>query len=836
MAKSLVTTDGNLTIPGAYAKYTVQQSPSGLATTGVLMLVGEAEAGPDWTLEDDLEANAFGPDQMADIQAKYKSGPLVDAANAASSPANDPNITGSFNRIILAKTNVSGKASATLLKYGGGTYGTLADTSYGKTGNQTYFTVAANTTEVVPSTGAFTLLVPIAAFDYSIRVNGGTSVGGTVAGTTLPPAVVSAINALAGVAATGGANRGILASAAGNLALTIVSGNAVRIDYTGTWAVTPSVGDTVYLPSGTVLAGAGNANLGSYVVTSATTNSIFCTKLLDATGTPNQLTAPVAVTTTAVVAVTDVEDFASVIIFSEASNPVDGEGKTLEINDLTTNTGLFSYIAYALNTSVVSWLSKPSAPTALNSSVEYTATLNVNRQSDNVSDQITTGGEIGLQISYTTTGTATMTITSTTLTTTVTGGSGTSLSITLADWSTLSDLATYINSQAGYKAAVGTAIIGQLPSNSTDYGTFGIATTEGAYTGRVKIDAYRFFQRVSGGTAVVQLNNPATRATAGLPAPTSNVTYLAGGSKGFTTNALVTAAIDALESVRGNFVIPLFSRDASADIADGLTDPSSTYTVDSINLYSRSHVLKMSTLKRRRNRQAVLSKKDTFTNAKTAASNIASYRCNMTFQDIKNVNSQGNIAQFQPWMGAAVAAATQAAGFYRSIEHKFLDVSGALQAAKDFKDQNDTQMEDALIAGLMPIKQADTGGYFWVSDQTTYGKDNNFVFNSMQAVYVADTISLTTAQRMENSFVGQSVADISASIALSCLEGIMGDFKRLKLIAPSDDGAPNGFKNAKIAFSQGNSMLVSVEVKLAGSIDFIKIDFLVTPVQQTAGQ
>jgi hypothetical protein len=119
-----------------------------------------------------------------------------------------------------------------------------------------------------------------------------------------------------------------------------------------------------------------------------------------------------------------------------------------------------------------------------------------------------------------------------------------------------------------------------------------------------------------------------------------------------------------------------------------------------------------------------------------------------------------------------------------------------------------------------------------VSDQTTYGKDGNFVYNSIQMVYAADTVALTTAMRMENAFVGQSLSDVSAALALSYLQGIMSDFLRLKLIAPSSD-APLGFRNAKIVID-GPAMRVSAEVKIAGSIYFIPISFYVTQITQTA--
>jgi hypothetical protein len=183
-------------------------------------------------------------------------------------------------------------------------------------------------------------------------------------------------------------------------------------------------------------------------------------------------------------------------------------------------------------------------------------------------------------------------------------------------------------------------------------------------------------------------------------------------------------------------------------------------------------------------------------------------------------------------MNAATAAAMQSAGFYKSIFNKAINTAGVVHAAGDFDYNNETQVEQALKSGLLPARKSLTGGFSFISDQTTYSKDANFVFNSIQAMYVADLIALTTAQRMEVAFVGQSIADISAAIGLSFFEGIMSDFMRLKLIAASDD-APAGFRNAKIKINGGN-MIVSAEVRLAGSLYFISINFLVGPVTQTA--
>jgi hypothetical protein len=67
----------------------------------------------------------------------------------------------------------------------------------------------------------------------------------------------------------------------------------------------------------------------------------------------------------------------------------------------------------------------------------------------------------------------------------------------------------------------------------------------------VKIDGYRFFNKV-GESTLVQLQDSAgtvLQAGSGLPQPVATLTYLANGAKGVTTDADVTAAFTALEKV-----------------------------------------------------------------------------------------------------------------------------------------------------------------------------------------------------------------------------------------------------------------------------------------------
>lgn len=848
MAKSLVTDSGTIFIPSAKAQFRVQSQPSGLATTGVLMLVGEADAGPSYTLETDLEFNAFGPDQVSDVVAKYKSGPLVDAFRAATAAANDPDITGAFQSAILVKTNSGAKAQANLPKIGGGTYAVLADKSYGKLGNQISYQTISAAAESLPTTGSFTYIPNVASLDYRIRVNGGAGVGTSLVADTSPTLFQTTIDALAGVAATGGATRSLI-TAAGGRTVAIdafppgTTANTVLVTISTTWDNTPLVGDTFIIPTTAPallkdpVGGATDENVGAYVITAATASTLTAVKLSDAGrvgAVAGVITAPAdTAAPVALAAATDVQAFAPVTITLEAGAVIDGIGKALEIAELTTGTDLLSRVAYNLGTTTaVSWVSKLASPQLLTSGTEYQVTLNLARTIDLVQESVTAGGEIALRLGYDGT-TGTVTITDTALTTTVTGGTGTSLTLSLGDYPTVQDLADYISSQTGYSAIPGTASLGQLSPQILDNVTArGICGEHAVQPGRIKSDAFRFYNGVQA-SILAQLGVPPAQAGAGIPDVMAALAFLAGGTQGATTNATISAAILALENVRGNFLVPLWSRDATLDIADGLTDSGSTYTVASVHSLAKSHVLSMSTLKRGRNRQAFLSIADTFANSRNTSANLASFRVSCAFEDFKQVDSNGDVQQYLPWMGAVLAAGMQAAGFYRNIEYKGVNTSGVVHRAGDFNPKSDSQMEQALLAGLLPARQALTGGFIFVSDQTTYGKDNNFVFNSIQAVYAADVVSLTMAQRMETAFIGKSVADVSATIARSFAVGVLADMLNLKLIAPSDDGAEQGWKNLVVQIS-GNAMKVSVEIKLATAIDFILINFLVSPVQQSA--
>jgi len=830
MAFQYVTEDGTLIVPGSYASIKVAPNTSGIAANGVLLLVGEADSGPSYVDEGtNLYLNLFGPDQKADMVAKYGSGPLVDAYQVATSASADNQITGQFSRILPVKTNTSAKASTTLTSLTSSVYGNLTAKAGGEPGNMILASVLEKTAEVVPTTGAFILAVPSATTTVSFRVNGDGAVTASLAAGDSPATMVSSINALSGVIATGGVSRGTIANSV-SVVMTADTGYAGYL--TGSFTNMPQVNDILVIPSGSVFA---TENEGTYWVSGVSTGRIDVVKLIDADAATR--TAPITEPAVTAVAASIVA-YSPVTISVEAGAVVPGLGKSLEI--ATTSTGDFSTLAFAYSgsatvaPSAAGWVSTTASPYVITSSAEYEATVKLIRQSDSTNQQIDCGGEVILTMGYTGT-TASAVISGTTMTITLTGGASSALSpisVNLRNYRTVADLCQYLNTLSGFTAAPALASRGSVYSVNLDDGTYTFATDKGAKTGRIKADGYDTAYNVNTQSTLVDLDPPGTATKLlGLPATSTGV-FMAGGSKGSTSNANIQGALDALKTCRGNFVVPLFSNDASVDIAEDLTDDASSYDIDSIIAMAKSHVLACSTLKQGRYRQAMLSYNDTFANCMNAAGNTAQPRCTMVFQKVKTTNASGNLTTFNPWMAAVLAAAMKAAGNYRSLTGKFINISGIIDPS-GYNNQNITAEENALLAGLLPIIHEEDGGYTWVSDQTTYTQDSNFFFNSTSAVYNGDIVALTAQKRMGLAFKGQSLADVSAETGKTVLKAILDDLKALKWLAPSQD-APKGYKEPVVRIVNGMAMVCSAEVKVSTDIKFIPITFLVTPITDSS--
>lgn len=402
-----------------------------------------------------------------------------------------------------------------------------------------------------------------------------------------------------------------------------------------------------------------------------------------------------------------------------------------------------------------------------------------------------------------------------------------SLNITLANFLTLGDLAAYINTQTGWTAVVPGMFTQVSPSAMDRLNAVDVKyVAPDTYT-EVKKDAYEFVQAIGHSTLVAVKTAPTT----GLPSAEN--TFLAGGARGPTLAADITAALVQIKRLSCNFIVPLFSNDASADISALETDGSSTYTISGINAGLATHVSECSQFKNRKPRQGFVSLSDTFANQKTAAQTMGAFRMSMAFEDVLALGADGLTHWYQPWMGATFAAAMQAACSYRPIFNKAINLYGCRSPRSDFVVEDTGNLEDAIMNGLLVVapRQAD-GAMSFVSDQTTYGVDNNFCLNSIQVIYASDVIAQTSSQKMEVAFSGQSFADVSASVALSFLQDVFAELRRLKWMGSSSD-APAGYRNASVTIS-APAMVIGAEVIPASGVYFQPIHIVVRPSTSTA--
>ncbi|HLD91712.1 MAG TPA: hypothetical protein VI911_11995 [Patescibacteria group bacterium] len=859
MSQRLTESFVNTNLPGSYIDPKVKSTPVGVSSSGNIVIIGEASGGAvckgiDSVNGDILKDNYFTPTQADRVIRKYISGPIVDAFMALASPSSDANISGSANKIYIAKTNQGEQASALM----DASYGTLTDKNYGIDGNKYYYNVTQTKSEVAPSitSDAITFNATeeegsisvdqagmadgdyfyIAAQDgtkYAVALDttGGALVVPTgahyVAATHKVVLDVSSIGTDADLAtAIIGAFNGLTSFTA---KVTLVDNTSAVIGINqivaGVVAELPNAYDDNDSVSGASVGACAVAYVASQTGDSAD-GSIF-----------NGLSFSVRVNGGAITVVTlssvesahdTVAELASEIdalLPSGISCVASGNQLVFALDTLTDDQA--NVLGYGrsfelIDSSLGDLAAIELAAGLVVSSQEPEIQLDINRKDNNTNEQYLVAAEIAMKIGYAGT-TATCTINSTNLTTTVVGGAGANLNIILSQFNTIKDLADFINSQTDYTASVVESSTQKSPSALDQVSAVGICGDE---AGRIKRALYNFESKV-GESSVLDFVAIAVK---GLPLKKSSVSYLEDGEKGATSASNIVSAIADLEGIKANFVIPLFSRDASDDIADGLTDSASTYSIDAINALVKSHVLKMSTPKIKKYRQAFLSFWGSYADAKAKSSSLAHYRAAVCMQKTSQVNSFGTVVSYLPWHTACIAAGMQAGGFYKAIVNKFANVI-SFEDPTGFDSGNPSDLEDALDAGLLVLEKAVVGNKF-VSDQTTYGVDTNFVYNSIQAVYAADLVSLDLVESFGAAFVGQSLADVDAATGLSFLAYKMDSYKKQKLIAASSD-APLGFKNAKVE-SVGPILRVSVEIKLATAIYFIPINLDISQISSSA--
>ena len=434
---------------------------------------------------------------------------------------------------------------------------------------------------------------------------------------------------------------------------------------------------------------------------------------------------------------------------------------------------------------------------------------------------------------------ASVSITSSSVVLSQSGVTPASYTLAISNFPTISSLVQYINQLPHWNASVASVQLGLQPISILDQ----VSNVGALYSGsvavqpaRIKNDAssvVNFFSLSQQVNLIASIADASPVATVGLPDQMGvpNAAYLTGGLLGATPSAEISNALAKFQKFRVNSVVPLFSRDAAADIADEVTDPGSTYTIAAIQQAVKTHLSLMATTKKKSERQGYLSQKDTYANCKIAAATMAYSRIQLVIQDIKQVSAQGVLQWYQPWAGACLLAGARGGSpVGLPMTFKYFNVSGIRQTAQPMStpDANiiedfdpDTQYDDAIQNGVTFWEAPQTGGFRLVVDNTTYNTDGNWVLNRGNVQYAADVVAYDFRSQLENIYIGVKNTVTAAEIKSTC-EAILGTYLAQGITVSTSD-AKNGFKQLVVQLN-GNTVNISVIVKLVEGIDFILAD------------
>jgi len=315
----------------------------------------------------------------------------------------------------------------------------------------------------------------------------------------------------------------------------------------------------------------------------------------------------------------------------------------------------------------------------------------------------------------------------------------------------------------------------------------------------------------------------------GLPANLA-ASLLSGGARGASANSNFQAGFDALLAQRCNIVVPLVARDASALIPLGETDPASTFTVDAINLQALTHCITASNTKNRSERNCYVAKKASFAATQTAAQNLNHERASMLFQDVEILGADGSLKFVDPWGASCLVAGIQA-GTPVGTPATFKFINANAIKHQDYNSK--TQIDLAIEAGLLPLEQADSGGFRVVVHNTTYGVDPNFVFNRVSVLEAADYVAYNLRQQLEAIFVGNKAATGTAQAIRNAVIAIMDSFLRADIIVGDDTNGGKGFKDLLVSLS-GNTALIDITITPVQGVDFILSRITLDNIRQSA--
>jgi hypothetical protein len=301
----------------------------------------------------------------------------------------------------------------------------------------------------------------------------------------------------------------------------------------------------------------------------------------------------------------------------------------------------------------------------------------------------------------------------------------------------------------------------------------------------------------------------------------STADFLTGGTDGTSTHTTYSEALEALETVRCNIVVPLISADVGSLV------------VATINGLVKTHVIKMWSTAGKSERNAYVSILGSKTEFKTAAKAMASAYISICGQDplVYSYSQAGN-AYLDPWAQACIKAGMQAGSDVgEPTTYKIENVLG--YRVRDASWDPKLDYEEMIQANCMLSEPLDGGGWRDVVGNTTYGVDDSFVWNRVSVIEAAGYVAYDLRYNLEAVFTGTKAKTGTANSISDFIKARMEIYLKADITVGDDLNNQLGYKNLSILI-EGSSVSIDVSITPVQGIDFILPTIYLSDIRQTA--
>lgn len=352
------------------------------------------------------------------------------------------------------------------------------------------------------------------------------------------------------------------------------------------------------------------------------------------------------------------------------------------------------------------------------------------------------GGTGKFTLIYTGAGTSpTVTVTGTTLTTSITGAAGDQLNITLADYTSMADLLTFINNTGKYTATALATNLNGLSATYLDPVTAQSITTAYALSTR----NYDIADWINTNSQLLTVTLALGQAA---PVATLTKTALTGGTRGTSDNTAWVAAFTALRTVRCNQMVPLVSKDAT--VAQG------TFTFSAISAAFAAHLNLVNSTYGRNECQGWYGMEGTKTAIITqlqAQNNM--HLCMVAQKPLLPRQADAVQVYFPEWAYACLLAGARAgAPLGEPLTWKYLNSYGSTSDAS-WSESNDDDVKDLMRAGLTVINYINGKGYRIDKCVTTYTRTDNDAYTEETVVQIWKAFAYDVRSKIEEALTGR---------------------------------------------------------------------------------